>query len=346
MHRIPRFFSREKEKRMDSKMKQRKPKLERRYALKNVDYDATTSSSEELSGLRTRSLDLSPIGDRTSFRIEGTEGEIDIIYRALGLSEPEDFGIPLAAWEARKIRSSSDLLPRSRLNKGLDFTFEAHDGLGSEMAVLFDSNVRVCDEADERIETAPLVTCSTGGDGGNVEICKLSDKLEESGLVVNWNRGDESVECAVPIELSGGGVRGGGSVGIKGVRPPFLAPPPSISLPLIDNYGSTWDIMRSFAPDDGRSSSIVNLGGFSDADDEEADGEVEREQIRVGETIVLSGSCSFTTTSNDDDSSSTTTTTTENISPNGRFIRCITNWQKGELLGRGSFGSVYEGIAE
>ncbi|KAM7514971.1 hypothetical protein LguiA_004554 [Lonicera macranthoides] len=361
MHRIPRFFSREKEKSMDSKMKLRRPKLDRRYALKNVDYDATTSSSEESCALRTRSLDLSPIGDRTSFRIEGTEGEIDKIYQTLGLSEPEDFGIPLAAWEARKMRSSSDLLPRSRLNKGLDFTkFEARDGLDKEMAVLFDSNVRVGDVADERIETAQLITsctggdggnveicnsCTTGSDGGNVEICKLSDKLEESGLVVNWNRGDKSVECAVPIELSGGGGRGGGSGGIKGVRPPFLAPPPSISLPVIDNYGSTWDIMRSFAPDDGRSSSIVNLGGFSYADEEEDDGEVVREQIWVGETAVLSGSCSFTTTSNDDDSSSTTTAT-ENISPNGRFIRCITNWQKGELLGRGSFGSVYEGIAD
>ncbi|GKU98519.1 hypothetical protein SLEP1_g11515 [Rubroshorea leprosula] len=34
-----------------------------------------------------------------------------------------------------------------------------------------------------------------------------------------------------------------------------------------------------------------------------------------------------------------------NISPNGRFQRNITVWKKGELLGRGSFGSVYEGIS-
>uniref|UniRef100_A0A2N9HV22 Uncharacterized protein n=1 Tax=Fagus sylvatica TaxID=28930 RepID=A0A2N9HV22_FAGSY len=67
---------------------------------------------------------------------------------------------------------------------------------------------------------------------------------------------------------------------------------------------------------------------------------------RLVETAALSeSSCSFTT-SNDDDSSSTTTEPTSNISPNVRFKRSITYWEKGELLGRGSFGSVYEGISD
>ncbi|KAJ6291004.1 hypothetical protein OIU76_024172 [Salix suchowensis] len=35
-----------------------------------------------------------------------------------------------------------------------------------------------------------------------------------------------------------------------------------------------------------------------------------------------------------------------NISPNGRFRRVFTSWEKGELLGRGTFGSVYEGISD
>jgi mitogen-activated protein kinase kinase kinase 1 len=67
--------------------------------------------------------------------------------------------------------------------------------------------------------------------------------------------------------------------------------------------------------------------------------------LRIGETVVLSESCSFST-SNDDDSSSSTTEPMSNISPNVRFRRAITYWEKGELLGRGSFGSVYEGISE
>ncbi|KAL9448662.1 hypothetical protein AB3S75_016034 [Citrus x aurantiifolia] len=35
-----------------------------------------------------------------------------------------------------------------------------------------------------------------------------------------------------------------------------------------------------------------------------------------------------------------------NVSPNGKFRRRIMSWQKGELLGSGSFGSVYEGLTD
>ncbi|KAF8030373.1 hypothetical protein BT93_E2727 [Corymbia citriodora subsp. variegata] len=76
---------------------------------------------------------------------------------------------------------------------------------------------------------------------------------------------------------------------------------------------------------------------------------VEAEQDRgvwlwFGETAVPSSSCSFFII-NDEDSSSTTTTP-RNISPGGTFRRIITNFHKGQLLGRGSFGSVYEGITD
>ncbi|GLT57755.1 hypothetical protein SLA2020_307050 [Shorea laevis] len=65
--------------------------------------------------------------------------------------------------------------------------------------------------------------------------------------------------------------------------------------------------------------------------------------VRLGETALSSESRSFHTAN--DDFSSTTTETTSNISPNGRFKRNITRWRKGKRLGRGSFGSVYEGIS-
>lgn len=87
-------------------------------------------------------------------------------------------------------------------------------------------------------------------------------------------------------------------------------------------------------------------------------GELDRcEEVRVllERTSLLSASCSFST-SNDDDSSSSTTEPPSSVSPNkygsnvstnGRFRNIkITNWQRGELLGRGSFGSVYEGICD
>lgn len=141
--------------------------------------------------------------------------------------------------------------------------------------------------------------------------------------------------------------------GIKGARPPLLKPPPSMTLPVIDNACSTWDLLRDFAPQNNRGSRSLAWA----SDDEEGGlsehglgataikrGE-EDNLLRVGTIAALSESCSFTT-SNDDDSSSTTTELMSSISPNERFRRIINYWEKGELLGRGSFGSVYEGISE
>ncbi|PWZ19281.1 DnaJ 2 [Zea mays] len=104
-------------------------RLDRRNAVKRVDYEAGAGASVSVAaswsfsssadhqrspgpGLQpSRSLDLAPGAD---LRISGSvEGEVDELCRSLGLSGPEDFAIPVAAWEARKSRSNSDLLPRS-----------------------------------------------------------------------------------------------------------------------------------------------------------------------------------------------------------------------------------------
>ncbi|GJZ07754.1 mitogen-activated protein kinase kinase kinase 1-like protein [Tanacetum coccineum] len=92
-----------------------------------------------------------------------------------------------------------------------------------------------------------------------------------------------------------------------------------------------------------------------DEDVDESEEEVEDVRVRIERTTLLSASCSFST-SNDDDWSSSTTEPPSSVSPNrygsnvssnGRFRNIkITNWQRGELLGRGSFGSVYEGICD
>nr|XP_023922272.1 mitogen-activated protein kinase kinase kinase 1-like [Quercus suber] len=124
--------------------KQRQPiemdaKQKRNYALKNVEYDAsstttTTSSSfrssssfdiatddddnDDLSSIgshRSRSLNLPPFfHNEKSFRFEGTDGEFDFICRSLGLSGIDDFSIPTADWEAH--RSKSDLATCLRHN--------------------------------------------------------------------------------------------------------------------------------------------------------------------------------------------------------------------------------------
>ncbi|KAK6938464.1 Protein kinase domain [Dillenia turbinata] len=310
---------------MDPKNKKTKPKLERRNAVKNFDYNAgpshecesSTSSSAE-SSLRTRSLDLSPYSHKTSFRVEGNDGEFELYWRSLGLSGPEDFAISTAEWEARKVGSSSDLpTPRLYSDESPKVKRSEIDGTVAELA-----------SRDSE----------TYGEVKEVEI-------KESVVAELASRVLETVTVSEkPLNN-----------GIKGIRPPLLSPPPSMMLQVIDNAGSTWDIIKSLAPDCDRGPSLIHYEGFTSSD-EEVEEEEERQGIRteevsgvrIGETAAaLSESCSFTTTSNDDDSSSTTTEPmSKNVSPNGRVRRNISYWQKGELLGSGSFGTVYEGIAE
>ncbi|KAK6277397.1 hypothetical protein POUND7_017720 [Theobroma cacao] len=337
MHHLQRFFSDRSG--MDSKRSRRKPRLERRNALKHVDYDAASFSSSledssSSSSLITRSLDLS---DKTSFRIQGTDGEFDLICRSLGFSGPEDFSIPADAWEARKIRSSSDLLPRSRLNR--------LDSPNEETAKEKDRTEVIVAELSDRV----LDTELTRDDSVELKLsqCYLSDRI-----VV-----DATTTTKIELNACCVGVSGGGNNGIKGARPPVLKPPPAVmKLPVIDNACSTWDLFRDFAPEDD-SGCLVPVHSLSSSDEENEEGKEEEDGfnvgndkqeaslMRIGETAVLSESCSFTT-SNDDDSSSSTTEPTSNISPNGRFKRNITYWEKGEPLGNGSFGSVFEGISD
>ncbi|KAI9097489.1 hypothetical protein K1719_025260 [Acacia pycnantha] len=322
MHYLPRFLGHSKQAGgMDQKIR-RKPKLERRNAAKFFEYDAASSSSslgDSSGSLYTRSMDFY---DRTSFRIEGVEGEFDLICRSLGLSGPEDFAIPAAAWEAMKVRSSSDILPRLKLNE-----LESQ-----EKELKNEESNQLVREADDKCE----------------ERVTIRDVTESAK--------DE------PAETSGSG-------GIKGLRPRMIKPPPGMRLPVIDNMCSTWDILRDFAPQGERQSlEKYEEPNFSDdaqerqretgraeeqkqeeAGEHEVDGftpKLEEDNAsRLANAVAGFWGCSFTTSNEDDSSSSSTGPRSTNISPNVRFRRIIANWQKGELLGRGSFGSVYEGIS-
>ncbi|KAL7176472.1 hypothetical protein ACSBR2_029912 [Camellia fascicularis] len=350
MYRIPRFFTHsEKQKSMDWKKNKKKsrPKLERRFANKNIDYEPSSlssSASEDSPASRTRSLDLSPLGHVTSFRVQGNDGELELICKSLGLSGPEDFAIPAAAWEARKLRlSSSDLHPisgfRNLESPGVDPKVDDDDSGANELSNGFADRVRVNDESVDVCELSDKF-------GDSVRVCELSDKFGDSVRV--------SEVMDNPITAKTSRSCGGG---IKGVRPPVLAPPPSISLPRVDNSCSTWDILKSFAPD--FNIDLSSARGYSSSDDDEEE-IVEQKRLNgvmLGErreTAIHSKSSSFTTT-NDDDCWSLTTEgmsnispndRLSNISPNDRFSPIVGDWVKGQLLGRGSFGSVYEGIAD
>ncbi|KAL5857226.1 hypothetical protein ACOSQ3_004684 [Xanthoceras sorbifolium] len=271
---------------MDAKPK---PKLDRRNAIKkNIEYDASSSAS---SNLRTRSIDLSSL---TSFRVKGIDGEFDLICRSLGLSGPEDFSIPTAAWEAQKQRSSSDVatrLTRTELNRvSPDFSAE------------FEAKIRL----------------------GEVETeCSLSVSKKDFDL---GQIGGDSGELNNRSNL----ISLGPSSRINGDRPPALTPPPVMLRPVVDNFGSTWDILKSFAPeaDEEFSNSTVrekSESGSSLSNDEDDDDD---EYGGGGRALSLIMESVY------------------NVSPNGKFRRRITWWQKGELLGSGSFGTVYEGFTD
>ncbi|WOL18501.1 mitogen-activated protein kinase kinase kinase 1-like [Canna indica] len=338
-----------------------RPKLERCNAVKNIDYEAPavraswssgSSAASESSDLRaTRSLDL--YTHQKSFRIDGSvEGEVHILCRSLGLDGPEDFGIPLAEWEKRKVQSSSDLLPKLRL-------LQTDDATGEDTAL-----------ASNSIPSEPV---SAAGE----EHRSQKSTEEEDRQLVRDSNSEIGVSESEPLELPCVSPRsGGGDGGIRGVRPPVLfppppmtsfspppspttientpsalKPPPPMSLPAIDGASSTWDILKSLAPD------IIDLEAGTmkplDSEDEEKEGvlpvdEVSEEKLRelwLGDTSEdFTGTSSYSTM-NDDDSSSTTTETFI-ISPNGRFKRKIRSWMRGVHLGSGSFGMVYEGISD
>lgn len=317
MHHLPRIFSNKKQGKKMDQVSSPRPKLVRRNAAKNFDYTPSASTSPSTSGSsepRTRSLDL---GYQAEFRIEGNVGEIDSICRSLGLSGPDDFQIPMAAYEAMKNRSSSDVAVRPKKGQ-LDF-FEPREPQKQEEVPKLDGSL-------------PYRY------GNNVQKEEVTE-IDHGGNEIKPR------ETAAILPLVDSGVRPVCRVGgIKGDRPPLLTPPPAMSLPVLDNKCSTWELLKSLAPDDSDPSRFQRLDISQSFDDEE---EVNREEspgVRIGETVMLSGSCSFTTT-NDDDSSSSTTEPVSIISPNGVSKVNISQWEKGAQLGRGSFGTVYEGIS-
>ncbi|KAL4197168.1 hypothetical protein AMTRI_Chr04g186900 [Amborella trichopoda] len=437
------------------------PRLDRRNAVKHIDYEASASASTSTSpdsgsGLRTRSLDLEPrYAGEMSFRVVGgVDGELDKICSHLGLSGPDDFSIPRAAWEARKARSSSDLFPRSRLREDSsevvgsprdssvsdlkesdgtagvsnEFVSEQRSRVSDALGVDSDASLnelvnysliglpaenstvsaapneksglpgspdlndksrvlngransrvsgdkpRVSGLHDETRKTgnrkffwladsirnsmvsrSSEVIENSGVSGDNHGVSGPQDEIMRTGKPKSLSLEDGIVNSMVSRSLevinnSKGLVENSRVSGIKGIRPPMLARPPTMSLPVVvDNFSSTWDIIRSLAPVEEEASPAVRGGGWESEEDvrEEEKLEEERFGARVGETDLTTASCSFST-SNDDDSSSTSTTTEGMyvISPHGRFRRGIKSWIRGGLLGSGSFGTVYEGISE
>lgn len=321
------------------------PRLDRRNASKNIDYDvvptdspaswSSSSPTSELStGLRAyKSLDIthSTYSNQTSFRIGGSvEGEVDLLYKSLGLSGPEDFSIPVAAWEARKARSNSDLLPRSRLIDQVQLDPSPVEEL--------DQSVGTSLEEQTQLPDSP----------------KDEEKEKDEDATIVHDLHEEDIK-AIPLSKGGGN-------GIKGIRPPVLSPPlpylapekaaplalPPLMRPLAEerSIGSVWDLISSFAP---KEEGEEEKKKFDDSDEEReinVGSELEELDLRLGETSEGFTGTSSLSTVNDDDASSSTTETMFTVSPNGKLKRKIKSWVRGQQLGSGSFGTVYEAISE
>ncbi|KAH9613756.1 hypothetical protein KSS87_008262 [Heliosperma pusillum] len=309
--------SKPKSKSMDLSLTKRT--LLRRNAAKNfnftpLDSSSTSPSTSSSSAPRTWSLDSPHALGMTSFRIDGKDGEVDWILQNLGLSGPEDLEIPKADYELLKNRSSPCIMQRPK---------KGHIDLNVPKAQREESKSsnRFADHVPHRFGNSVRTNVAVDPDSG----------------VRDWKQ-----HTTPPLHTDSPAIDGRG-VGIKGDRPPLLTAPPPMTLPTLDDHNcSTWDLLEQLAPDSDTSPSQCHA---HPSDDAETDGENAirelNDGIRLGETVITSGSCSFTT-SNDDDSSSTTTSI---ISPNGGGKIKITQWERGKLLGQGSFGTVYEGIS-
>ncbi|XP_071696864.1 mitogen-activated protein kinase kinase kinase 1-like [Rutidosis leptorrhynchoides] len=304
------------------------PRLERRNAIKNIDYDASTSPSSYELAQRTQSLDISSLADRTSFRIEGTEGEFDLICSRLGLSGPDDFGIPAAEYEAHKSYS-----PRVYKSNPISIRESPESDLYS---VSFGSNISFIDDGDNDVE----VESDGEPEGARVLVTNGGNHLDDDVSVgVDTNRCLEDDDDDTDKERERRNVEG--ESGIKGLRPAMLPV-------MVNDLGLNRDMIRSFAPRDNEdlaSDEPAEVVRLNEVDIAETSGRI---TSGIDTVVSPSGLGMFDNGDEveDEGSSGVDAELQYYVSPNKTFRGSFKNWQKGDLLGSGSFGTVYEGYNE
>ncbi|KAK4387296.1 Mitogen-activated protein kinase kinase kinase [Sesamum angolense] len=232
-------------------------RLDRRNAAKNINYEfspstsASSSSYSSEESLRTRSLDL--YGGRTSFRIDGSDGEFEIICNTLGFSGIDDFAIPLEEYEAMKVRSASAPVEFSQKLEPILYQKSEDDcddvvkcsGASASNGVVdvmnpeikgFDNSSHV---DNKKFEDSPdfgyrdRSRVDVLGTGVNELSKRLGDSVRVGEVILSDKVSGKSSEF-----------RGNG---IKGVRPPVLMAPSLMALPVADKESSSLNASRGFA---------------------------------------------------------------------------------------------------
>ncbi|KAG6521381.1 mitogen-activated protein kinase kinase kinase 1-like [Zingiber officinale] len=297
------------------------PRLDRSKALKNVDYDAAAAGDSETPLPSPQIRPHAPEADPPNLRMRGFDGEFDLICRKLGFSDPEDFGIPSAVWEeARKARSSSD---------NFLFTPSRDSFSRSPPTVLPDRRVSLFVEP---VNSVPPPTDARRGGEGVKRAVELSD-------------------ITLPNRMAG----------------LSLSPPPPISLPHVDDRSSAWDIVRSFAPDhdeqrltqerilsESEEDQLTDDGVDEDGkdirrgtSDVESSHDGENLSVRLGETDnELTESTLESPHDPSAESPGPSASGAIAISANAMLKRSMVSWTRGEHLGSGSFGTVFEAISD
>ncbi|KAK6121302.1 hypothetical protein DH2020_044953 [Rehmannia glutinosa] len=292
------------------KKQQLRPRLDRRNAIKNIDYDAG----------------------------------------------PDDFSIPVAAWEARKSLSPSSNLKtaervdRSDLSNGFGARVGVSDGEVKDGVELKLGDIRVSIDEDTENEVKNKLISHGGWGIRGIRPPKLTPPLVITRSIPG-NTSDSGefrdiIEARVKIgngeEKDGAElILGGDEVRVNEqseneVRSEFMSNDGLV-------IGGT--TLRKLAPPPVMMRSIV-------WEVEEDNTEVERRMQEESEDVKKergAGLESCSDSSNGEDGSDSVCLVGENdhtVSPNGSFRSNIMSWQKGDFLGSGSFGTVYEGFTD